>query len=105
MAITHFAADETADKAHLSVGQLRPTAHTQGIESLKRIPVGFVDSDKGYVSIKKKKVLLKSLLRIYKFFTRTRGLVSVILKYKYVQRRPNNYGSGSYLEIFVANRK
>jgi hypothetical protein len=106
MGITHFAADEAADEAHLSVGQLRPTAHTpQGIESLKRIPVGFVDSDKGYVSIKKKKVLLKSLLRIYKFFTRTRGLVSVILKYKYGQRRPNNYGSGSYLEIFVANRK
>ncbi len=28
MAITHFAADEAADEAHLSVGQLRPTAHT-----------------------------------------------------------------------------
>ncbi len=45
MAITHFAADEAADEAHLSVGQLRPTAHTQGIQNFKRIPVGIVNSD------------------------------------------------------------
>ncbi len=32
MPITHFAADEAADEAHLSVGQLRPTAHTQGFK-------------------------------------------------------------------------
>jgi hypothetical protein len=103
MAITHFAADETADEAHLSVGQLRPTAHT-GYSKFETNTIGIVDSDTLSIE-KKKKTRLKSVLQIRKYFSRIRILVSVILKYKYEQRRPNNYGSGSYLEIFVANRK